>query len=545
MSYLSRSIDGAGSSDSSGDATPTPRTPTNEVFPPNGDLTPSPHHSNSRRFFAQGDDASRQSRRNIWEDANRPPPNTLPHVVFPESPSNPRNGAINTQPKAAAPHTQSSFVLGTPVHSRMERSEPDANDWYAGLEMLQLQDPVLRASSDVPRPRQQSSFFYNTREPTAVQPAFQPTTQAPRMSMWSTYGNQTPSKSTPRNNGDVLMESPFAPLSAPRPSRADPTPGLRSRALSDTNYSATTDLPQAQRRFASQPNPAIPMRMGQSQQYGNRHHQSSSASEAYQPEPFYLQPRNQGFLPMHAIRTGREPSIPTQPLGFSVANPVPSTRFSDRYHGMHTESNASAEHLTPEENASLWVTNLPPDITHHELLGQIRYIGRIWCCFINGPDGMKHTTAAAKIVFFRPSAAQRMLQHSIVEGLKIRGFRAKVTQNRIKTGETIARGDDDSRVLIVTGQTHFVNERTLTEYFTQRFVFQLDEVKELIKGGGRAVLEFRFGSYRCQAQMGKISLEKDRPLGFEKAEFGEDPCEVGETFSSHAIALQRIKGIGI
>ncbi|KAJ3479470.1 hypothetical protein NLG97_g8313 [Lecanicillium saksenae] len=158
---------------------------------------------------------------------------------------------------------------------------------------------------------------------------------------------------------------------------------------------------------------------------------------------------------------------------------------------------------------------------------------------------MKHTTAAAKIVFFQPRSAQRLLLYSMGEGLRVRGFRAKVTQNRIKTGETIPRGGDDSRVLIVTGQTHFVNEKTLTEYFGQRFVFQLDEVKELINGGGRAVLEFRFGSYRCQAQMGKISLEKDRPLGFEKAEFGEDPCEVGETYSSHGIAVQRIKGIGI
>lgn len=330
------------------------------------------------------------------------------------------------------------------------------------------------------------------------------------------------------------------PHSTPRPVR-NSIPMVRSRALSETSFNSPASFHPIQHRFLSQTDPPVPVRMGQSQ-YSN--HIAPRAEPSY-PVPFYLQPRNQGFLPMQAISTDRPANIPRQVPSLGIINPVPSTRFSDRYHGMHTESNASAEYLAPEENASLWITNLPPDVTHHELLGQIRNIGRIWCCYINGPDGMKHTTAAAKVVFFQPRAAQSLLQHSITDGLQVRGFRAKVTQNRIKTPATIPRGGSDSRVLIVTGQTHFVNEKTLSEYFGLRFVFQLDEVKELIKGGGRAVLEFRFGSYRCQAQMGKISLEKDRPLGFEKAEFGEDPCEVGETYSSHAIALQRIKGIGI
>lgn len=293
------------------------------------------------------------------------------------------------------------------------------------------------------------------------------------------------------------------------------------------------------------------MRMGQSFNASLAHSRAASGSDSYQPEPFYLQPRNQGFLPMHAVRASREPATahappPLSSGGIPAGQPaVPSTRFSDRYHGMHTATNASAEHLSAEQNASLWITNLPPDITHRELLAQIRCVGRIWCCFINGPDGLKHTTAAAKVVFFLPAAAQRLLQGAVEHGFQVRGFRAKVTQNRIKTGETIPKCGDDSRVLIVTGQASFVNEATLSEYFGQRFVFQVDEVRELIRGGGRAVVEFRFGSYRCQSQMGKISLEKDRPVGFEKAEFGEDPCEVGENWSSHAIALLRIRGIGL
>lgn len=255
-------------------------------------------------------------------------------------------------------------------------------------------------------------------------------------------------------------------------------------------------------------------------------------------QPFIPPIRSQGFLPMQAIRSGREFNLAPQP-------PATVGQFSVRYHGMHTECNASAEHLRPEENASLWITNLPPDVTTHELLGQIRNVGRIWASYINGPDGTKHSTAAAKIVFFSPVSAQRLLQLSLVQGFRVRGYHAKVTQNRIKTPETHPRHGNDSRVLIVTGHQSFVNQTTLTAYFEQKFEFQLDEVKELLSGGGRAVVEFKFGSYRCQSQMGKMSLEMDKPGGFEKAEFGEDPCEVGETFTSMEIALQRIRGIGI
>lgn len=102
-----------------------------------------------------------------------------------------------------------------------------------------------------------------------------------------------------------------------------------------------------------------------------------------------------------------------------------------------------------------------------------------------------------------------------------------------------------SRCLIITGHADFVNEASLSKFFKDRFIFQVDEVVELIKAGGRAVVEFKFGSYRCQSQMGKMSLEKDRPAGLEKVEFGDDPCEVGDTMSSYGIAAERIQGRGL
>lgn len=211
---------------------------------------------------------------------------------------------------------------------------------------------------------------------------------------------------------------------------------------------------------------------------------------------------------------------------------------------MHNDSNASAEYLPDNQNCALWLTNLPPKVTTNELLQSIRNIGRIWCTFINQPDNVMHLTAAAKVVFFSPEAAQSLLYLSCTEGLTVRGYRVKVSHNRIKYPAHLCVGKT-SRVLIITGQSFFVNEESLAQYFGERFVFQIDQVNELIRVNGRAVVEYRFGSYRCQAQMGKMSLEKDRPPGFEKVEFGDDPCEVGDRLTSYGIAGDRIQGIGL
>ncbi|PON22174.1 hypothetical protein TGAM01_v209048 [Trichoderma gamsii] len=248
-----------------------------------------------------------------------------------------------------------------------------------------------------------------------------------------------------------------------------------------------------------------------------------------------------GFLPMQAVMQ----QTPSRAFTADISPYGPSTAtFSSRYHGMHTETNASAEHLAPDENCALWLTNLPERTSIHQLLTSIRNVGRIWCTYINYPDFNAHTTAAAKVVFFTPEAAQQLLSISWTRGLFIENHRVRVSHNRIKYGSHAVAGRM-SRVLIITGLAEFVNEASLTKFFKDRFIFQLDEVTQLIRAGGRAVMEFKFGSYRCQSQMGKMSLEKDRPYGLKKVEFGDDPCEVGDTMSSYGIAAERIQGRGL
>ncbi|KAJ3464576.1 hypothetical protein MRS44_009362 [Fusarium solani] len=235
-----------------------------------------------------------------------------------------------------------------------------------------------------------------------------------------------------------------------------------------------------------------------------------------------------GFRPMAAIsHNDRAFGARINPREVLPADP---RAFSTNYRGEHSVRNASVDDLPFEQNCALWLTNLP---RRH----------------LPAAPGSDPQRRPHLVVFFTPGPAQRLLQKSLTQGLEVNGYAVKVTHNRVKYGAQTLTGNA-SRVLIVTGKTTFVNPESLTEFFKARFVFEVDEIIELINQGnrhkgGRSVVEYKFGSFRCQAQMGKMALEKDRPEGFEKVDFGPDPCEVGDTLASYGIAAERIQGKGI
>ncbi|KAF4979587.1 hypothetical protein FZEAL_4216 [Fusarium zealandicum] len=326
--------------------------------------------------------------------------------------------------------------------------------------------------------------------------------------------------------------------------------GLNSRFTHmrlDTQAASSSSSPVWTQPRETSESPQLPSWMNQALNQG--HHPPSSllsrSPTTLPPMQRSLSPPR-GFRPMAAISHHQRPAERIMPREPDNDGPV---AFSGNYRGEHSMRNASVEALAPELNCALWLTNLPPDVTHRQLLSQVRNVGRIWCTVINAPDWSRHTTAAAKVVFFTPAPAQLLLSKSLTQGLDVNGYKVKVTHNRVKYAEEPLIGNA-SRVLIVTGKTTFVNPESLTEFFKARFVFEVDEITELIvqgnlHTGGRSVIEYKFGSFRCQSQMGKMALEKDRPDGFEKVEFGPDPCEVGDTLASYGIAAERIQGRGI
>ncbi|KAK1755883.1 hypothetical protein QBC47DRAFT_413616 [Echria macrotheca] len=251
--------------------------------------------------------------------------------------------------------------------------------------------------------------------------------------------------------------------------------------------------------------------------------------------------------------------------------------FSPNYRGNPFLSRNQSAPIPPEKNCSLFITGLAPDLTTHALLASIRGAGRIYATHINGPEPDRgHDTCAAKVVFFERAAAERFYERHRLTGFVVvpeagtrPGYVGRVVWNRIRSAETDA-GGRKSRVLLISGPPAFVNREALTLYFASKIQFQVDEVRTLrhaaavaaargvsvvvpsVSGGSggntivtegsgqqhgllpledRALVEYRFGSYRCQAEAARMALSREfKELGV-YCEFGHDPCDGPDDFT--------------
>ncbi|TDZ39271.1 hypothetical protein C8035_v006374 [Colletotrichum spinosum] len=234
------------------------------------------------------------------------------------------------------------------------------------------------------------------------------------------------------------------------------------------------------------------------------------------------------FRPMEAV---------TRPGRFDHANdPQRDLKkqkgISQNYHGdASLLANQSAD-IPDNENCSLWITHLPPSTNHHMLLSQIRGVGRVFSVHINEPNrALGHSLAAAKLVFFDRRGAQAFYERSQRPGshLMIDGRRARVHWNRVKVAQKEAPGATTRcRVLIIKGEPGFVNPGSLNAFFNDFTKFQIDEVITRYKSATMSEVEFRFGSFGCQAETARFAL-LDRGAGAVgnpvwEVRFGVDPC---------------------
>ncbi|KAI1853934.1 hypothetical protein JX265_012619 [Neoarthrinium moseri] len=169
-------------------------------------------------------------------------------------------------------------------------------------------------------------------------------------------------------------------------------------------------------------------------------------------------------------------------------------------------------------SCSLWITNLNLSAANgeHDLLSQIKGCGKVYACVINPPDTvLGHTTSAAKLVFFRTEGAGELIRRSQMGDFVVNGYVPKVVYNRIRTAPQ--QPGPESRVIHIDGPKAIVDVDFLTLWFSQRFVFQTDEVLALSEEAGpngRRRLEWRFGSYRCQASAAMSFIDKERRRGY-------------------------------
>ncbi|CAN8102452.1 unnamed protein product [Discula destructiva] len=249
-----------------------------------------------------------------------------------------------------------------------------------------------------------------------------------------------------------------------------------------------------------------------------------------------------GLNPAHPYAHGVEQATQTtQQVPFSNPDVGPVARierhFSPYYQGDIFLSANQSENIPDDKNCSLFIVNLPPNLTTHELLAAIHRMGptgRIFAIHINGPEPQRnHPGCAAKVVFFKRDVAHAVYRLCELNGFQVSGQGARVMWNRIKTSEKPhLAGSDASRVLLIGGPPSEVNSTNLTDFFRLKLEFQVDRIITHVQGSqgspGKetardAVIEYRFGSFRCQAQAAKMALAREKP--YIRCFFAKDPLE--------------------
>ncbi|OTB02004.1 hypothetical protein M426DRAFT_25163 [Hypoxylon sp. CI-4A] len=271
---------------------------------------------------------------------------------------------------------------------------------------------------------------------------------------------------------------------------------------------------------------------------------AAPTTHSFQYAPHYTHSGN-GYVPM-----GRGSVQATRYLHPQIWQAqLQATGISHNYSGnIFLESNQSAK-IPEGESTSLWITNLPPDCTHQMLLGAVRNCGKVYATVINPPvhnnnsssnsnQQFSHSTAAAKLVFFYRSGVDRLLAQSRRGQFQVEGYVPHVRMNRILSTER--EQGPQSRVLHIEGPGRIVQHAFLAGFFRTKFTFELEAVLQLGSsssdgGGGYARQEWRFGSYRCQAESARQALrrecqrsdisEDERNLWAEvKVYYAVDPC---------------------
>ncbi|RYP42996.1 hypothetical protein DL770_011893 [Monosporascus sp. CRB-9-2] len=246
---------------------------------------------------------------------------------------------------------------------------------------------------------------------------------------------------------------------------------------------------------------------------------------------------SRGYIPMGSVHGNMVSQLPAGLYELQMIGLQKKLKgISEGYGGdPFNPANQSAD-ISDEENTALWMTNLPPDCNHKMLLSAVRGCGKIYACVVNPPTdaaGGSHMTAAAKLVFFDRAGAENLLDKARQGQFRVGGCVPRVRLNRIKSAAR--EPGPHCRVLHIEGPPELVNTPFLYSFFAARFTFELEDVLTIYRTPQRVRQEWRFGSYRCQAEAARQSIHREKErLDLADAEralwdrvnvhFGVDPC---------------------
>ncbi|KAK3390791.1 hypothetical protein B0H63DRAFT_557693 [Podospora didyma] len=308
----------------------------------------------------------------------------------------------------------------------------------------------------------------------------------------------------------------------------------------------------SQERWTVAPNNRVPRLVGAGPAAGAQHQPWFEPASSVPSVPAGFGPPMSALAPLAAPMPGYPPQVArqNQPLRGSgsrdflpyvpvVQNLCPDqqlrnimTGVSPNYRGnINIPRNLPAD-IPPEQNCSLFITGLPHDVTTHQLLNSFTNIGRVYSSHINEPkEHNGHYTSAAKLVFFERAAAERFYSaygahHGSFFILGNHSYqRARVVWNRIMAGPQVGPNyDHKSRVLRLSGDPTVINPEMLTNLFKEKLYFDIDEISILDWTPACQTVQYRFGSFRSQAEGAMIYLNTIAP-GLD-VEYGPDPCDL-------------------
>lgn len=261
--------------------------------------------------------------------------------------------------------------------------------------------------------------------------------------------------------------------------------------------------------------------------------------------------------------------------------------ISPNYQGNPLNPKNRSADIPDRENCALFLTNLPARCSYQDLLQALALHrpGRIFSTYINRPrsgydhahpetdasaaglypryeeektsmentsnipsaaaDGLaapryvpaSYKTSAAKVIFYHPHEAQRLLAAAVRGDLRVGRRKASGRLNRHRTAAQGPAQERTSRVLRIAGPAALVREDRLRTLFARFFEYHTESVLVLAEGEeeeepqkeegvGRhhwRVLEWRFASLRAQAEVA-FQLLQNEYAGVVEVQYAVDPC---------------------
>ncbi|KAG7048799.1 f-box domain-containing protein [Colletotrichum scovillei] len=211
------------------------------------------------------------------------------------------------------------------------------------------------------------------------------------------------------------------------------------------------------------------------------------------------------------------------------------SRFAKEFYNLPTNyagdplnlRNQSAP-VKDNENTALFITGLPADCNHTMLLKAVAGcapVGKVYATVINAPkliEGQLFT--AAKLVFFNRTGAENCFKAIKQKRLIVGGCRPRVVWNRIKSAAQ--PNTSRSRVILIRGPSELVRRDVLDRWFSKKFSYQTEDVLvRRVPQAGVTVLEWRFGSFRAQAEAATMYMSENELEGTKlEWRWEVDPC---------------------